>query len=467
MITQAYFEDIQQHIKTELLQAKSRVLIAVAWFTDGVLYDTLCGLAVKGISVEIILSNDDINRSSSINFEVIRSKGAKVWFAGDGSEQQTLMHNKFCIIDNETVLTGSYNWSYKAQRNHENITVIKENEALARQFTHEFNLLKEQYFGEKAETIDYQKLIIRLETLKNVILLNDKEDIDFQLKKLQTLLTDSDELTDIRSIIKLTATGSYGDAVPQIEQFVNRYKQITVYIDPETEALKLEIRSLELQVGALDDEKSDIEKLLHQFEVRHNAELGELLDSILRLRKEKLKQEAQQNNDKQAEYEEAENDYNEYHRNYENTKNEKIAELTNEQQKELKQLYRKASKLCHPDVVADEYQQDAERIFKELKNAYDSNNLQQLNAIYKNLEKGIFAAKSETITEKQRLRMTVNQLRQKRNELENQLNYLKHSETYQTVARIEDWNSYFAEIKQQLHDELNTLNETEGDDLPF
>jgi len=36
------------------------------------------------------------------------------------------MHNKFCVIDSKTVVTGSYNWTKKAQSNYENITIIKD-----------------------------------------------------------------------------------------------------------------------------------------------------------------------------------------------------------------------------------------------------------------------------------------------------------------------------------------------------
>ena len=34
-----------------------------------------------------------------------------------------LMHNKFCIIDNDLVITGSYNWTFKARLNDENVIV--------------------------------------------------------------------------------------------------------------------------------------------------------------------------------------------------------------------------------------------------------------------------------------------------------------------------------------------------------
>jgi phosphatidylserine/phosphatidylglycerophosphate/cardiolipin synthase-like enzyme len=35
------------------------------------------------------------------------------------------MHNKFCVIDNQKVLTGSYNWSEAAEnKNDENAAVL-------------------------------------------------------------------------------------------------------------------------------------------------------------------------------------------------------------------------------------------------------------------------------------------------------------------------------------------------------
>jgi len=50
------------------------------------------------------------------------------------------MHHKFAIMD-ETLLTGSYNWTRSAaQRNYENILVTEER-GLLREFTKEFDQL--------------------------------------------------------------------------------------------------------------------------------------------------------------------------------------------------------------------------------------------------------------------------------------------------------------------------------------
>lgn len=43
------------------------------------------------------------------------------------------MHDKFCVIDNQRVITGSYNWSDNAEyRNDENISIQNDTESATR-----------------------------------------------------------------------------------------------------------------------------------------------------------------------------------------------------------------------------------------------------------------------------------------------------------------------------------------------
>lgn len=55
------------------------------------------------------------------------------------------MHNKFCIIDSNIVITGSYNWSFKARMNDENILIIQNDNSLTKQFENNFFDLKPQF----------------------------------------------------------------------------------------------------------------------------------------------------------------------------------------------------------------------------------------------------------------------------------------------------------------------------------
>jgi len=462
MQTQAYFEDIQHYIKKELNKASQSIFIAVAWFTDAELFTTLCEKATSGISVELIIMDDAINKRSGINFNLPGNNNSKVWKIKSSKNDDTLMHNKFCIIDSSTIINGSYNWTKKAKQNYESITIITEAPELARQFLQEFNAIKEQYFGAETENlvIDYTKLCIRLETLKSVILLEDREDIEFQHKKIKKMITATyadDHIAQVRDIISLIDKQRYGDAVPLIDDFLTRFRALVIFIDPETAALKLELKAIEIQISSLEDEKAETEKEIHEFERQYNLELGELIIRLLELRKEHLKEEAEKDEAKQSAYDEAQKDYEEFQQNYEASSQEEKYELTPEQLQELKTNYRKASKLCHPDVVAEEYKDEAAEIFKELNNAYTKNDLQKVNEILAHLEQSIFKSNAEQVTEKDKLRIIVKKLRIKLTNLEQLINQLKQSKTYKTVSTISDWKVYFQETREQLQSEIHQL----------
>ncbi len=200
---------------------------------------------------------------------------------------------------------------------------------------------------------------------------------------------------------------------------------------------------MEAELNKLSDEKADLEKVIHEFGVRHNTELGELILRILRFKKDKSI-----GTPKEAE---AENDYNDYSREYEISKNEEIAELTKEQQIEIKKLYRKASKLCHPDVVSEEQKNLADKLFAELNAAYERNDLVKVKAILENLEYGdFFISRSDVISEKQLMKAEIEKLHLRIKELKEECQTIKKSEIYKTISSIDNWNDYFNSIKEKL-----------------
>ena len=183
---------------------------------------------------------------------------------------------------------------------------------------------------------------------------------------------------------------------------------------------------------------------------RHNKELGELIIKILQFRKENTKGTSQ--------HQEAEDDYNTYHNEHEATKNVNIATLTDEEHKELKDKYRKASKFCHPDVVSEEQKELATKLFAELSAAYKRNDIKRVREILENLEKGhFFISKSDTINEKMLLQAEIKKQRLKVKELENQLLIIKESDTYKVISSINNWDGYFINAKQKLNLQLNEL----------
>lgn len=143
----AYFEHIFKEIIQELDIAKESIKVCVAWFTDCDIYDVLVKKAREGVSVEVVLANHTINKSSRIDFKELLSYGGSVSYLGsiNSGSKDRLMHNKFCLIDGATLMTGSYNWSYKARFNDENLLVIKNESQVIEAFKAKFYQLQPQF----------------------------------------------------------------------------------------------------------------------------------------------------------------------------------------------------------------------------------------------------------------------------------------------------------------------------------
>lgn len=139
-VEKVYFSGIRDKLLKELNLAKKRILIAVAWFTNDELFNVLCMKLQQGIEVELIIINDYINNwEFGLPFQTFVDLQGKLYF----SEYPSIMHHKFCLIDNDTIFNGSYNWTYYAEmRNDENIMMFKGKPHLLKEFEAEFRLLK-------------------------------------------------------------------------------------------------------------------------------------------------------------------------------------------------------------------------------------------------------------------------------------------------------------------------------------
>ena len=293
---------------------------------------------------------------------------------------------------------------------------------------------------------DLPEIIKRLKLIENLIPLEEEKRIGEQITKLQFLQLDQ----PVHKIIVALQQKTYGRALKEIEAFVNYHHLICLYIDPELEALRFQAKALEAELQRLSDDKAELEKLIHEFGIRHNQELGELILKILKLRKKKNKGSPQEKS--------SEKDYDDFNKNYEATKNKKIVDLTEEQKKELKDIYRKASKLCHPDMVDNSQNEMAQKIFIDLNTAYESNDLRRVTEILHNLQQGkTFSTKLESANEKLTLELELNRLISLINDLIQTIEIIKASETYTAIKAIANWDEYFIKTKRELQEQLNEM----------
>ena len=453
MQTEAIFENIAERIQQEIKRAKSSIYIAVAWFTNQTIFDEIVKKAKDGCTVSLIISNDEINLNSAINYELLNIGKSNVYKIGDGKKE--LMHHKFCVIDHDLVITGSYNWSYKAENNYENIIVTSDDSSLAQQFIKEFNELQNQYYPTDKEIVSdfpLNKIIKRLEILKNYIVLEDIDDVNSESLKLNQY----DFNSDLKNIIQFIKNGELADAINKIEQFISKNNQISIWTDPEISALKLEIKLLENQLVSFENEKTELEGILQDFQRKHTLKVGEIISQILKFRKLKFK-------DDEEKFEEAEKDENEYNEQFEFEKNKDVFEVTEDEEKELRKAYRKASLLCHPDKFSQEspeIQKQAEEIFKELGIAKDKKDIKRVNEILNDLQKGILTStKGDAISDKIKLRAIASRLRSIIKDIENEIINIKKSEHYQMIIEIDDMDCYLDDLKTKLNKELDLLKQ--------
>ena len=136
-MTLSYFEEIEKQIISKISSSQSSVFVAVAWFTNQLLFDSLTDAIKNNVAVKVLILDDILNRNEfGLDFGVLSKLGADVRFTRSDSGT---MHNKFCIIDN-MVITGSYNWTYHANKNKENI-LITDDESIVKSYTDEFEKL--------------------------------------------------------------------------------------------------------------------------------------------------------------------------------------------------------------------------------------------------------------------------------------------------------------------------------------
>jgi len=117
----AYFDDLENKIKQQLQQARESVDICVAWISLNNFESLFQDLINRGVKIRLICNKDfNPKRNNFSKNTCLKDKIYKINPYGGG-----LMHNKFCIIDNERLIIGSYNWSSNANRHFENIFVIE------------------------------------------------------------------------------------------------------------------------------------------------------------------------------------------------------------------------------------------------------------------------------------------------------------------------------------------------------
>jgi phosphatidylserine/phosphatidylglycerophosphate/cardiolipin synthase-like enzyme len=106
----------------ELNKAKSTVLVQAYSFTSAPIAKVLLNAHKRGVKVEVILDKSQrTQKYSSATFLYNQGIPTKI------DAKHAIAHNKVMVIDGETVITGSFNFTKAAEeKNTENLLVIRD-----------------------------------------------------------------------------------------------------------------------------------------------------------------------------------------------------------------------------------------------------------------------------------------------------------------------------------------------------
>lgn len=100
----------------------------------------------EGVDVKLVVDTDNKEFWEGLNF-----------FIAD--ERSAIMHNKFCVIDDQVVWTGSFNPTFRGNEKNNNNAVVYQSKYLAENYEDEFWEMWEGRFG-RGERVKYPGVIV-------------------------------------------------------------------------------------------------------------------------------------------------------------------------------------------------------------------------------------------------------------------------------------------------------------------
>ena len=125
-----------------ITSARKSICMATYSFTQPDVAKALVNAKNRGIAV-MVVSDYDANKNKYTATRYLANNGVSVRL----NNHYAIMHNKFIVVDNQTVETGSFNYSQAAVRkNAENVIVFWDNPDIASQYSNECNRLFNEAF---------------------------------------------------------------------------------------------------------------------------------------------------------------------------------------------------------------------------------------------------------------------------------------------------------------------------------
>lgn len=153
MVVQACFSPAgrcSSLIVREIQQVKKELLVAVYAFTSDELAAAIVQAKKRGVSVQVVIDREfdagnERSKGKFLEAQKISVRRIAAIKSNPPEKEAGLMHQKFAVLDRNTLLTGSYNWTHAADRlNDENLLFFRDAGPLAEEYRRIFLQLWER-----------------------------------------------------------------------------------------------------------------------------------------------------------------------------------------------------------------------------------------------------------------------------------------------------------------------------------
>ncbi|OAB82400.1 nuclease [Wolbachia endosymbiont of Laodelphax striatellus] len=135
-------EDCAVPIISEIDQSKESILVQEYAFTLGTVAKSLINAKERGVDVKVVLDKSQLHSKYSVISELF-SNGIPIWI----DNKPKIAHNKVIIVDNQKVITGSFNLSKTAEKgNAENLLIIENYPELVQQYVKNWEIRMSQSY---------------------------------------------------------------------------------------------------------------------------------------------------------------------------------------------------------------------------------------------------------------------------------------------------------------------------------
>lgn len=274
---------------------------------------------------------------------------------------------------------------------------------------------------------------------------------DFNREYILSLGSIINEILRLKKEMAKLVSDSKSEAYRSLLKEIKEHKKKTSDLKKQIIDLEEALETVEIFSDEYEELQSQIEELTDELTTEDKA-----LKSVYQQAK---KEKEYLDKDKTSqEYKEAEEDFESFNAEHEEVKAESVEELSANEKKELKKLYRKLSKLCHPDLVNQEFKKRATELMVEVNKAYKGKSITRLKKLLLIIENGNeLSCASDTSVTKEELKLNVSALKRLYTEVTLELSVLQASETFILINNQDDWMSYFNELKKQLQQTLEEL----------